>query len=46
MNASSITGPDPKLGAKISLAGGGRKRRVDKRETPKPIFNIALRDTT
>jgi len=24
-----MTGPDPKLGAKISLAGGARKRRVE-----------------
>jgi len=25
-----MTGPDAKLGDKISLAGGARKRRVDK----------------
>jgi len=24
-----MTGPDPKLGAKISLADGARKRRVE-----------------
>jgi hypothetical protein len=30
MSASSMTGPDPELGAKISLAGGARKRRVNR----------------
>jgi hypothetical protein len=30
MNASSMTGPDAKLGDKISLADGARKRRAEK----------------
>ncbi len=45
MNASSMTGPDPELGAKISLAGGARKRRVARRETLGLYFTFTMRYT-
>jgi hypothetical protein len=41
-----MTGPDAKLGDKISLAGGARKRRVGESETFGSLIHDIIRDTT